>query len=55
MEEIIVSGYCRKIDGNRILCVEAGNGAFETDCLYPKCEFANGCAVIKEAEVKSKA
>lgn len=47
MEEVIASGYCRKIDGNRILCVEVENGTFETDCLYPDCEFAGSCVVIK--------
>lgn len=52
MEEIIASGYCRKTDGNRILCVEVEDGGFETDCLYPDCEFASSCVVIKEAKIK---
>ena len=54
MDEIIVSGYCRVLDGNRILCIEVENGEFETDCLYPNCEFATGCKCIEAALEKLK-
>ena len=36
MEEIIVTGYCRVIDGSRTVMVEEG----EADCCYPDCAHA---------------
>jgi len=54
MDEIIVSGYCRVLDGNRILCIECEGDSFETDCLYPACEFANSCKLMEAAFEKMK-
>ena len=54
MDEIIVSGYCRVLDGNRILCAECDGEAYETDCLYPNCEFAGNCKLIDALNEKIK-
>lgn len=54
MDEIIVSGYCRVMDGNRILCIECDGDEFETDCLYPKCEFAGNCKLMEAVFEKLK-
>lgn len=54
MDEIIVSGYCRTVDGNRMLCCEVSEeGGCETDCLYPSCEFASVCGLVKKALEKA--
>ena len=52
MDEIIITGYCRKIDSSRILCCEPEDGKFSTDCLYPDCEYAQTCKLIKSVEEK---
>ena len=49
MDEVIVSGYCRAVDGNRMLCCELCGDEVETDCLYPSCEFASVCVLVKAA------
>ena len=54
MDEIIISGYCRVMDGNRILCLETDGDGFETDCLYPNCEFAGSCKLMETALEKLK-
>ena len=54
MDEIIVTGYCRAVDGNRILCCEVSDDDIETDCLYPKCEFASVCELMKKALKKTE-
>ncbi|MBR6430031.1 MAG: hypothetical protein IKS27_02360 [Oscillospiraceae bacterium] len=49
-EEFMVSGYCRVIDGNRILvCEPDGNGGVDTGCKYPRCDFAPVCKLIQSA------
>ena len=54
MDEIIGSGYCKVLDGNRILCLECEGEGFETDCLYPSCEFAGSCKLMEAAFEKMK-
>ena len=53
MDEVIVSGYCRVVDGNRILCCDFSEEEPDTDCLYPDCEFAAVCTLIKAAYEKA--
>lgn len=53
-DEVIVSGYCRAVDGNRILCCEAEADGIDTDCMYPGCEFAGVCILVKAALEKIK-
>ncbi len=52
MDEVITTGYCRKIDAARILCCEKESGKLSTDCLYPACEYAQTCRLIKSVEEK---
>ena len=48
-DELIVTGYCRKLDGNRVLCLEYEDGEWSTDCLYPDCEFSGTCRLMEKA------
>jgi len=52
MEELIVTGYCRMLDGNRVLCCEEEDNVWVTDCLYPNCDFASNCRVLENAREK---
>jgi len=52
MEELIVTGYCRVLDGNRVLCCEQDGAEWVTDCVYPRCEFAGTCRVLENAREK---
>jgi hypothetical protein len=53
MEEVMVSGYCREIDGNRVLCCEETlDGMPVTDCLFPKCTFSDTCVLIRVLKEK---
>lgn len=52
MDEIVVTGYCRTMDGSRVLCCERENGVWQADCLYPDCLFAGECRLL--AAVKEK-
>ena len=49
-DELIVTGYCRKLDGNRVLCCEWEDGEWSTDCLYPYCDFASVCKLIEKVK-----
>jgi len=49
-DELIVTGYCRKLDGNRVLCCEWEDGEWITDCLYPYCDFASVCTLIEKVK-----
>lgn len=40
-QEVILSGYCKNIDGSRTVMVEEG----EPDCLYPDCPHAAACPI----------
>ena len=49
----MVSGYCRDVDGNRVLCCEELSGGEPvTDCLYPDCTFADTCVLIRALKEK---
>lgn len=41
--EVVLSGYCKCIDGSRTVIVEEG----EPDCLYPDCPHAPGCPLAR--------
>lgn len=43
-QEMILSGYCKTIDGSRTVMVEDG----EADCLYPDCPHAPGCTIAQK-------
>lgn len=40
------SGYCRQIDGSRMVAVEAeGDTLTEVDCGYPDCPYGPNCTI----------
>ena len=41
--EVILSGYCKCIDGSRTVMVEDG----EPDCLFTTCPHTNDCPIAK--------
>ena len=49
-DELIVTGYCRKLDSSRVLCCEQEDGEWTTDCLYPDCEFGSACNLIEKVK-----
>ncbi|MBR4744963.1 MAG: hypothetical protein IK082_12375 [Oscillospiraceae bacterium] len=53
-EERIVTGYCRKLDGSRVLCLELEDGEWRTDCLYPDCEFAGTCRLMETVRTETE-
>lgn len=45
-EEKFFSGYCRNIDGSRMICaVKENNQLLEADCDYPACPFIQECTI----------
>ena len=43
------SGYCRQIDGSRMVAVEAeGSTLLEADCCYPDCPYATECVLAQK-------
>ena len=46
----MVSGYCRVLDGNRILvCERDVSGALDTGCRYPDCDYVPSCTLVQTA------
>ncbi len=44
--EAFFSGYCRQIDGSRMVAVEKeGNLLTEADCVYEACPYAASCPI----------
>ena len=53
-EEIFVSGYCRTINANRMICCEFGESGgkpvLETaDCDYGVCKYSSEWRLIRQA------
>ena len=49
VDEKIISGYCRQMDGSRIVTVELENGSVtDIDCRYGNCVHQPNCAIAKE-------
>lgn len=49
--EKYVSGYCRVIDGSRMVEVILENGKLEeADCCYGSCLYQSNCPIAKEIE-----
>lgn len=47
-QETFFSGYCRNIDGSRMVCAVKENGELsEADCDYPACPFIQECTVAQ--------
>ena len=48
-QEKFFSGYCRNIDGSRMICAVKENGQLlEADCDYPSCPFIQECTIANE-------
>ena len=48
--EKFVSGYCRQLDGSRMVEVVLEDGAVtETDCCYGSCVYQSNCTIAKES------
>lgn len=49
--EKFVSGYCRQLDGSRMVEVVLEDGAVtETDCYYGSCVYQSSCTIAKEID-----
>ena len=50
-KELFLSGYCRALDGSRMVAVVTVDGALEeADCAYPNCPYAPGCPIAAKIE-----
>ena len=53
--EHFFSGYCRCLDGSRMVEVIAEDGTvMEVDCAYGHCEFQTGCPIAKQIDQLKK-
>lgn len=50
MEEVIVSGYCRCIDGARTVLAESEDGTIYADCAYADCPHRQSCPIAAQFE-----
>ncbi len=47
--EEFFTGYCRQIDGSRMVCAVAqGDQLEEIDCCYPQCAYVAECTVAEK-------
>ena len=48
-KELFVTGYCRALDGSRVVEVIMEDGQVtEVDCAYPDCIHAQSCEIAKK-------
>lgn len=53
--EKFVSGYCRQLDGSRMVEVILKDGVVtETDCCYGSCVYQSSCPVALEIDALEK-
>ena len=53
--EKFISGYCRQLDGSRMVEVVICNGELEeVDCCYGSCVHQGNCLIAKEIEELQK-
>lgn len=49
--EKFVSGYCRQLDGSRMVEVILENGEIvEIDCCYSNCQHQGNCLIAREID-----
>ena len=49
--ETVISGYCRQLDGSRMVCVEAeGNRLTDVDCQFSDCPYAPACPIAEKIQ-----
>ena len=47
MDEVILSGYCRCLDGARTVVVELEDGKLYADCAFGNCPHEGACALAE--------
>ena len=53
--EIFVSGYCRQLDGSRMVEVIVEDGEItEIDCCYGNCVHQGNCGIAEEVKALQK-
>lgn len=50
MEEKLLTGYCRAVDGSRRVWAELEDGTVESDCAWPHCPYGKDCSIGKALE-----
>ena len=54
-KEVFVSGYCRQIDGSRMVeVILEDNRLEEVDCCYGNCPHQPNCIIAKEIDTVVK-
>ena len=54
-QEKFLSGYCRQLDGSRMVEVVVENGQIlEVDCAYGSCKFQPNCPVAGEIDAMTQ-
>ena len=48
-KELFLSGYCRQIDGSRMVTVVLEDKALEeADCRFPDCLYSSNCQIAQK-------
>lgn len=48
MEEKFISGYCRQVDGSRMVTLEYTDSEdYDADCCYGSCPYETECTVAQ--------
>lgn len=48
-EEKFISGYCRQVDGSRMVTLEyASREDYDVDCCFGSCPYDKDCPIAKE-------
>ncbi len=47
-DEVIISGYCRGLDQNRIVTAELDGGKWYADCSFGSCPHEASCQIAQK-------
>lgn len=50
MDEKILTGYCRCIDGHRMVTSELDGGRWYADCSFGNCPYESVCEIAKQLQ-----
>ncbi len=50
MDELLVSGYCRCLDGARTVLAEPDGDGIEADCSYADCPHRQSCQIAQQLD-----
>ncbi len=54
-EEYLLAGYCRRLDGSRMVCVETdGNAITDIGCDFGSCPYQRECPIGSRIEEMQK-